>query len=161
MRELHHRMPAWKLKACTEALQARPVDLAAIAEATGVQFASGELVEVAAQCLDEISKEMAKDDSNTSGTAAAAPSHDDKRNEKDKSDSPKSMEESKIVENSADKKNPSNESTDACATAQGSSFKDIGTAKQHQDASAHVMIWFPRKNVILQRIHLRIGLPVS
>ena len=104
MWQLHHRMPAWKLKACTEALQVKPVDLAALAEATGVQFASVELVEVAAKCLDEMTKEMAKDDSNTSGATAAAPSHDDKQNEKDESDSPKSKEESKTAENSADNK---------------------------------------------------------
>ena len=86
MWQLHHRMPAWKLKACTEALQIKPVDLAALAEATGVQFASVELVEVAAKCLDEITKEMAKDDSISSGATAAAPCHDDKQNEKDESD---------------------------------------------------------------------------
>ena len=40
-------MPAWKLKAYIEALQVRPIDLAALAETTGVQFASAELVEVA------------------------------------------------------------------------------------------------------------------
>ena len=47
MWQLHHRMPAWKLKAYTEALQVRPIDLTALAETTGVQFASAELVEVA------------------------------------------------------------------------------------------------------------------
>ena len=40
MWQLHHRMPAWKLKACTEAMQVKPVDLATLAEATGIQFAS-------------------------------------------------------------------------------------------------------------------------
>ena len=60
MWQLHRRMPAWKLKAYTEALQVRPIDLAALAEATGVQFASAELVEVAIKCLDEKAKEMAK-----------------------------------------------------------------------------------------------------
>ena len=60
MWQLHHRMPAWKLKACTEAMQVKPVDLAALAEATGVQFASVELVEVAAKCLDEITRKWRK-----------------------------------------------------------------------------------------------------
>ena len=129
-------MPAWKLKACTEAFQARPVDLAAIAEATGVQFASDELVDVAAKCLDEITKEMAKDDSTISRSNAAAPSHDDKQNEKDKSDSPKPKEESKTAENSANKENSCNGPIDTCATAQGSTSKEADTAKQRQDASA-------------------------
>ena len=122
MWQLHHRMPAWKFKACTEALQVKPVDLAVLAEATGVQFASVELVEVAAKCLDEITKEMVKDDSNTSGATAAAPSHDDKQNEKDETDSPESKEESKTAENSADKKNPCNKPIDT------SLFKDTGTS---------------------------------
>ena len=132
MRQLRHRMPAWKLKACVEALQASPVDLAAIAEAKGVQFATVELVEVAAKCLDEITKEMAKEDTCASGVSAAAiPSL-----EKGKSDSPKPEEESKTVENSADEKNSCNESTDTCATAQESSSKATDTATQQQDASA-------------------------
>ena len=76
MWQFHHRMPAWKLRACIDALQVEPIDLAALAEATGVQFASAELVEVAAKCLDEITKEMAKDESSTSDTTAAAPSCD-------------------------------------------------------------------------------------
>ena len=62
MRQLHRRMPAWKLKARAEALRASPVDLSAIAETTGVQFATEELVDVAAKCLDEVASEMAKED---------------------------------------------------------------------------------------------------
>ena len=104
MWQLRHRMPAWKLKACTEAMQVKPVDLAALAEATGIQFASVELVEVAAKCLDEITKEMANNDSNISGATAAAPSHNDKQKEKEESDSSKSKEESKTEENSAEGK---------------------------------------------------------
>ena len=48
MWQLQHRVPSWKLKSCIDALQVRPIDLAAIAEATGVQFASAEMVDVAA-----------------------------------------------------------------------------------------------------------------
>ena len=48
MWRLQHRMPAWKLKACVDALQLRPIDLAALAETTGVQFASAEMVDLAA-----------------------------------------------------------------------------------------------------------------
>ena len=76
MWQLHHRMPAWKLKVCIDALQVRPVDLTALAEVTGVQFASAELVEVAAKCLDEIMKEREKDETSASGATTAAPSSD-------------------------------------------------------------------------------------
>ena len=58
VRQLHQRMPAWKLKICAEALRVNPVDLARIAEVTGIQFATVELVEVAVQCLNEIAKEI-------------------------------------------------------------------------------------------------------
>ena len=56
MRQMHRRIPAWKLKLCVEALNAKPVDLVRIAEVTEIQSASEELVDVAAQCLIEIAK---------------------------------------------------------------------------------------------------------
>ena len=57
-RQLHQRMPAWKLKICAEAVRATPVDLARLIEVTGIQIATVELVEVAVQCLNEIAKEI-------------------------------------------------------------------------------------------------------
>ena len=56
MRQLQNRMPAWKLKTCNEALRVTLVDLARIAEVTGIQFDTVELVEVAVKCLDEIGR---------------------------------------------------------------------------------------------------------
>ena len=108
MWQLHHRMPAWKLRACIDALQVRPIDLAALAEA--------------------------KDDSSTSGTTAAAPSRDDEQKEKDMSDLQK--EKSETTENSAEKKNPSDQPTDICAAAQESKTKDTDTAERQQGATA-------------------------
>ena len=58
MRQLQNRMPAWKLRTCTGALRATPVDLARIGEATGIQFDTVELVKAAVQCLDEIASEV-------------------------------------------------------------------------------------------------------
>ena len=63
MWRLHHCSPAWKLKICVDAMKARPVDLSSLAQETSVRFASVELVEMAATCLDEITKEMEKDES--------------------------------------------------------------------------------------------------
>ena len=103
MWQLHRRMPAWKLKAYTEALQVRPIDLAALAETTGVQFASAELVEVAIKCLDEITKEMARDTGSTSSADAAAPSQSDKQMKEDEPD-PLDRDKSRTAESSADKK---------------------------------------------------------
>ena len=57
VRQMHRRIPAWKLKLCVEALNARPIDLARIAEVTEIQFVTEELVDVAAQCLVEIAKD--------------------------------------------------------------------------------------------------------
>ena len=76
MWRLHHSSPAWKLKVCIDAMKARPIDLATLAQATSVQFASVELVELAANCLDEISKEMEKDESKDSSAAIEASTHD-------------------------------------------------------------------------------------
>ena len=132
MWQLHHRMPAWKLKAFTDALQVRPIDLAAIAEITGVQFASAELIEAAIKCLDEI----AKDSCSASGADAVAPSQSDNQTKEDNSNLPK-KDESGTTERSADKESPDSNPTDTCATAQESESKDTDTAKQpQQDATA-------------------------
>ena len=58
MKQIHRRIPAWKLKLFIEALHASPVDLVRIAEVTEIQFATANLVDVAAQCLNEIAKEI-------------------------------------------------------------------------------------------------------
>ena len=42
VRQMHRRIPAWKLKLCTEALHASPIDLVRIAEVTEFQFATAE-----------------------------------------------------------------------------------------------------------------------
>ena len=57
VRQMHKRIPAWKLKLCVEALNARPIDHARISEVTEIQFVNEELVDVAAQCLVDIAKE--------------------------------------------------------------------------------------------------------
>ena len=43
MQHMHRRIPAWKMKVCTEALYADPIDLARVAEVTEIQFATVEL----------------------------------------------------------------------------------------------------------------------
>ena len=58
VRQMHRRIPAWKLKLCTEALNARPIDLVRIIEGTEIQFVTEDLVDVAAQCLTDIAKEI-------------------------------------------------------------------------------------------------------
>ena len=52
--KLIHSSPAWKLKTCIDAMKVRPVDLSWLAQTTGVRFASDELVELAAECLEKI-----------------------------------------------------------------------------------------------------------
>ena len=96
---MHQRIPAWKLKLCAEVLNASPVDLARIAEVTEIQFATVELVDVTAQCLIEIAKEIesANVSAGTAGTAAAAPSQNEKESTNDKSAPPESEKESKTT----------------------------------------------------------------
>ena len=76
VRQMHRRIPAWKLKLCVEALNTRPINLARIAEVTEIQFETDDLVDVAAQCLVDIAKEMESADKSTgvASAATAAPS---------------------------------------------------------------------------------------
>ena len=126
MWQLQLRVPAWKLKACIDALQVRPIDLAAIAETTGVQFASAEMVDVAAKCLEEITKEMARDESGTSGTEEP----------KEKNVPDLQEKKSEVVENSTEKKDQGDKSTDAGTASKESKSKDTDTDEQQQDATA-------------------------
>ena len=95
MRQLKNRMPAWKLRTCTEALRATPVDLARIVEVTGIQFDTVKLVKVAVQCLDEIASEVDVANAVDTSATAAASSHDDKQSANDKPDSPEPENEPK------------------------------------------------------------------
>ena len=139
MWQLHQRMPACKLRKCAEAVRVTPVDLTHLIEVMGIQFATVELVEVAAQCLNDIAQEIESAIASTdvSDATATASSHDDKQSMNDKSDSPAFEKESKTtVEESADKSDSHKGTTDQCAAAQGSSQSASTTAAQPQDASA-------------------------
>ena len=83
MWRLHHCSPAWKLKVCIDAMKARPVDLSSLVQETSVQFRSVELVEMAASCLDEITKEMEKDESKDASAATTSVSLKASKEEKD------------------------------------------------------------------------------
>ena len=139
VRQMHRRIPAWKLKLCAEVLNASPADLARIAEVTEIQFATVELVDVAAQCLIEIAKEIesANVSAGAADTAAAAPSQDEKESVSDKSASPEPERESKTTaEGSADKDDLHKEATDRCATAQDPSKSNSTAVVQSQGATA-------------------------
>ena len=80
IRQMHKRVPAWKLTLCSEALNARPIDHVRIAEVTEIQFAKDELVDVAVQCLVDIARES-ESVTNSVGVASparAAASQDEK-----------------------------------------------------------------------------------
>ena len=57
IRQLHTRVPAWKLPLCVQALNARPIDVDHIAEVTDIRFANEELVLIAAKCSADLSGE--------------------------------------------------------------------------------------------------------
>ena len=92
MWRLHHSSPAWKLKVCIDAMKAGPVDLSSLAQETSVQFASVELVEMAANCLDEITKEMEKDESKDSSAATTSLCSEVSKKEKDATSQPVTSE---------------------------------------------------------------------
>ena len=54
MWEVHQRMPAWKSDTLIESLKTEHVDLAALAEATGILFDSSDLLREAVKCLEGI-----------------------------------------------------------------------------------------------------------
>ena len=130
MRQMHRSIPAWKLKLCTEALNASPVDLVRVAEVTEIQFATVELVEVAVQSLIEIAKEIESENASAGAPGAAA-----EESTKDKSASLESEEGSMTLpEGSADKTDCHKEASDQCATAQSSSKSISTTDVQSQGA---------------------------
>ena len=119
MRRPRHSSPAWKLNVCLEAMKVRPIDLTLLAQATSVQFASAELVEMAANCLDEITKEMEKDESRESHATDEDPTQG---------------------------QNQCDQSTEADADAQKSESKDVEMDKQQPDAVASGEKTDPKKS---------------
>ena len=95
-----------------------------MAEAIGVQFASAEMVEVAAKCLDEITKDMAREKSGTSGTTSVTSSHDEEPKEKDVPDLQE--KKSETTENSTEKKDPGDQSANTGAASQESTRMQTG-----------------------------------
>ena len=72
-------MPAWKLPLCVQALNARPIDLAHVAEVTEIQFASSDLVIVAARCLENAVEQSSTqhEEGKSSGTVSGKNQDDD------------------------------------------------------------------------------------
>ena len=132
MWRLHRCMPAWKLKICIDAMKVRPVDLSSLAQETSVQFASEELVEMAASCLDEITAEMRKDESKDSSAAISSLGL-----KADKGDQETSQQvTSGSVEASIKDQTPCTQSTGSSAAALKSESMKEETTTQQQDAVA-------------------------
>ena len=133
MWRLHHSSPAWKLKVCINAMKVRPVDLATLAQETSVQFTSVELVEMAANCVDEITKEMEKDESKDSSAATISPSVEVSQKEKDTT-SPQANSE--VVEASAKEQTPCDQSAETDVAAQKAKSNAVEKDEHKQDALA-------------------------
>ena len=133
MWRLHHSSPAWKLKACIDAMKVRPVDLSSLAQGTSVQFASVELVELASKCLDEITKEMEKDESKDSSAAMTSLNSEVSKDEKGATSQQVTSE---AVEASTKDQTPSVQSTGTDAAAPKTESANEETGKQQQDAVA-------------------------
>ena len=133
MRRFHHSTPAWKLKMCIDAMKVRPVDLASLAQETGVQFASVELVEAAVSCLEEITKEMEKDESQGSSAAPASSSVEASQT---KDDTKPPQANSEAVEASTKDQTPCDPSADTGAAAQKAKPNTVEKDEQNKDALA-------------------------
>ena len=105
---------------CIDALQARPIDLSTLAQETGAQFASAKLVEMAAKCLNEKTKEMEKDESKDSSAATTSPSSEVNQKEKDMSTSQR--ENSEALEVSAEEQTPCDQSAETGVATQNQSL---------------------------------------
>ena len=145
-RQMHRRclkrIPAWKFKMCVEALNARPIDHTRVTEVTEIQFASDELVDVAAQCLVDLAKESEapNDSAGHASAASAAPSQIEKESA-DAGQAPQEPE--KEPEGAAEtpgvltgEGNSQTRVSEQCATAQGSTQPTSSTAAPVQDATA-------------------------
>ena len=133
MWRLHHCSPAWKLKVCIDAMKTRPVDLSRLAQETSVQFASVELVETAANCLDEITKEMEKDESKDSSAVTASLNSEVSKEEKDVTSQ---QVTSDAIEASTKDQTSGDKPTETGAAAQKSESTNEETDIQQQDAVA-------------------------
>ena len=132
MWRLHHCSPAWKLKICIDAMKARPVDLSSLAQETSVRFASVELVEMAA-CLDEITKEMEKDELKDLSVVTTSSSME---TSKEKEDGVSQQVISGSVEASTRGQVSCDQPADTDVTAPESGSTNKGTSAQQQDAVA-------------------------
>ena len=83
MLRLYQCSPAWRLKACIDAMKIKPIDLSSLLQETGVKFASVDLVEMAASCLAKFSKELEEDESKNSSAVATSPNLETSKEERD------------------------------------------------------------------------------
>ena len=98
-RQMHKRTLAWELQMCVEALKARPIDHARVAEVTEIQFASDELVDVAAQCLADLARESESvNDSVEHASATTAASSQTKKESVDAGQAPQEPEKNLRVQ---------------------------------------------------------------
>ena len=118
---------------CIDALKVKPVDLLSSAQVTSVQFASVELLEKAASCLDEITKEMEKDESKDSSAVTTSSGSIASKEVKD-------VASEQVTSGSADASTkdqiPSDQSADTGAAATRSESTSEKTATEQQDAVA-------------------------
>ena len=124
MLRLHHSSPAWKLKICIEAMKVRPIDLSSLAKETSVMFASNELVEMAACCLEEITAEMKKEEAEE--RHASSSSHIQKAEKKESSQqmTSKATETATEGQTSGDQTTSTNtEASKSASTAEQASAK--------------------------------------
>ena len=101
MREVHQRMPAWKAEKLLETCKVDQVDLAALGEATGILFASQDMLNEAVLHLDRIRKEKAgKEDADLDAPETSDP-HSSQSKDQDASESKRSDDQKEKNTNAA------------------------------------------------------------
>ena len=127
MREVHQRMPAWKAEKLLETCKVDQVDLAALGEATGILFASQDMLKEAVLHLDRIRKEKAGKEDADLDAPETSDTHSSESQDQDESEGKRSDDQKEKNTNAA----PSRD-----ATAVPSAIGDSGGASNQDSKSS-------------------------
>ena len=127
MREVHQRMPAWKAEKLLETCKVDQVDLAALGEATGILFASQDMLKEAVLHLDRIRKEKAGKEDADLDAPETSDTHSSESQDQDESEGKRSDDQKEKNTNAA----PSGD-----ATAVPSAIGDSGGASNQDSKSS-------------------------
>ena len=156
MRDVHHRMPAWKAEKLIMMSKEDQVDLAALGDATGILFDSREMMREAVQCLECLRNEKNEEGDTKSGVQKPTdPTHvvagsADLEGEK--------ASQKVIPDGMFERHKPSSSTGDANKEDNKSSSKVPKSSTQQQDASASKVDQDSEGRPMLCKNHIKDGL---